>query len=327
MTSAQSTIYSVLDEPYCLWEIDLTKRNLEFLSGIDAEYFWYLAKTHVDTLNDKETANRAAASLRLGFYNGAETLFSLLGALLQAPDCVYAWVAQCTTGQLRWLLRRIQSHDAQLPLKVKLEHLSWDTIAKAVLQPSNSDPAKAARNGELFSRLWARLASEYAKDVHVKEYNSLKHGFRVSHGGFRLAVGLEHEPGVAPPSEEMHSLGGSDFGSTFYALEQIGGESKANRSRRSRRVSVNWSAESMLLDLQLISMSIRNVVSALLLWNGKQPAEVHFVRPMEESDFDRPWRTVRGVLSANMDLVIPEDSVRATTKEELLDIWKKNSAR
>jgi hypothetical protein len=244
MTSTQSTIYSVLDEPYCLWEIDLAKRNLEFLSGIDAEYFGYLPETRIDALNDKETANRAGASLRLGFYNGAETLFSLIGGLLQAPDCVYAWVAQCTTGQLRWLLRRMQSYDAQLPLKVKLENLSWDTIAKAVLQPSNSDPAKVTRNGELFSRLWARLASEY-----VKEYNSLKHGFRVSHGGFRLAVGLEHEQGVAPPSGEMYSLEGSDFGSTFYVLEHIGGDSKANRSRRSRRVSVNWSAEGMLLDL------------------------------------------------------------------------------
>lgn len=327
MTSAQSTIYSVLDEPYCLWEIDVTQRNLEFLSGIDAEYFRYLAETHIEALNDKETANRAAVSLRLGFYNGVETLFSLIGGLLQAPDCVYAWISQCTTGQLRALLARIERNDALLPLRIKLEYMSWDAIAKVVLQQSNPDPAKAARNGDLFGALWARLAAEYVKDVHIKEYNSLKHGFRVSHGGFRIAIGLQHEPGVPASSEQMHSLGGSDFGSTFYVLEQIGGGDKSNRSRRSRRVSVNWSAERMLIDLQLISMSVRNVVSTLQLWNGRNPAEVSFVRPLQNKDFDRPREMHMGVLNTSMDFVIPEESVQSTTKEELLDIWKGKSCR
>jgi hypothetical protein len=74
-------------------------------------------------------------------------------------------------------------------------------------------------------------------------------------------------------------------------------------------------------------MSIRNVVSTLQLWNGQQPAGVRFVRPMEENDFDRPLKATTGVQSTSMDFVIPEDCVRATTKEELLDIWKENSRR
>ena len=327
MTAPQSTIFAVVDEPYCLWEVDVRARNLAFLNGIDAEYFEYLARSGVAALDGAQDKKRAAANLRLGFYNGTETLFSLLGALLQAPSCAYAWMAQCATWQLRELLRRVNERDATLLVKVKLGHLSWEGIAKGVLAYSSSDPAKAERNGTLFGCLWDRLASEYLQDVHIKEYNSLKHGFRVRHGGFGMAVGIEHEYGVPPPPEEMQFLGASDFGSTFYVLDQVGGEDRSNRSRRSRQVSVNWSAEGMVLALQLISMSIRNVVSMLQILNGRKPSEVRFMRPSEDNDFDRPWEHSPSVLNAKLDFVIPEEAVKRTTKQELLDIWHKKEAR
>lgn len=319
----KSSIYAVLDELYCVWEVDLRSRNLAFLKGIDAEYFEYLATSSIDALDNDESKMRAAASLRLGFYNGIETLFLLLGALLQAPDCAYAWVAQCKTGQLRELLRRIDDGDSSLLLKVTLEPLTWMRIAKGVMAYSNSDPSKADRNGELFGRLWKSLASEYSHDTNIKEYNSLKHGFRVSHGGFNLVFGTEHEYGVSPPPEELKSIGGSEFGSTFYVLEQIGGSEKANRSRRSRQVSVNWSAERMVLALQLISMSIRNIISCLEILNGAKPSEVRFLRPSEDEDFDRPWEYTPGILNMNVDFVLPEGDALKTTKEQLMDEWLK----
>lgn len=321
MTAPQSSIYALLDELYCVWEVDIRRRNLAFLRGIDAEYFDYLAKSGIDGLDDEKSKMRAATTLRLGFYNGIETLFLLLGAILQAPDCAYAWIAQCTTGQLRKLLRRIDDGDQSLPLKVTLEPLSWNRIAKGILVYSNSDASKAGRNGELFARLWERLAWEYTQDTNVKEYNSLKHGFRVRHGGVTLMVGAEHEYGVSPPLEEMQSIGGSEFGSTFYVLEQIGGNEKSNKSRRSRQVSVNWHAERMVLALQLISMSIRNVVSSLEILNGVKPSEVRFCRPSEDDDFDRPWEHSPGLLNMNVDLVLPEGESMKTTKQQLLDAW------
>lgn len=324
MTSAQSTIYAVLDELYCLWEIDVQARNQTFLNGIDAEYFGYLAKYGAEGLYDEQDGKRVAASLRLGFFNGTETLFSLLGALLQAPRCVYAWMAQCTTGQLREFLRRVNERDRSLPMAVSLRDLSWEGMAKAVTAHSSADLAKAELNGKLFGRLWSRLAWEYLQDVNIKEYNSLKHGFRVRHGGFALSTGIEHEYGVPPPPEEMQFLGGSDFGSTFYVLEKIGGEEKSNRSRRSRQVSVNWSAQGTVLALQLISMSIRNVVSMLQILNGSKPSEVRFVRPSQDRDFDGPWEHSPSVRHAGLDVVIPEGAVTKTSQQELLEVWHKN---
>lgn len=323
MALVQSTLFAVVDQPYCLWGVDLRERNLDFLDGIDAEYFEHLATSGLNALNRAEAPQRVAAALRMGFYHGTETLFSLLGALLQAPDCAYAWIAKCKNPQLRDLLTCLNRDGSGLLLKATPTRPLWDGISKDALAYSNPDPDKAERNGQLFGRLWKRLASEYLEKVHVDEYNSLKHGFRVRPGGFRLAFGAEHEYGVFPPPEEMHSLGGSEFGSTFYVLEQIGGQGGDNRSRRSRQVSVNWSAEGTALALDLVSMSIRNVVSALQILNGKERSEVRFVRPPEDSDFVRPWKDSPRVKSINLDVHIPDDAVRATTRQELLDMWPK----
>jgi hypothetical protein len=59
--------------------------------------------------------------------------------------------------------------------------------------------------------------------------NSIKHGFRIRAGDFALAVGPEHEYGVAPPDDEMKLLGKSDYGSTFFRIESVG-NGKRNRS-------------------------------------------------------------------------------------------------
>lgn len=40
----QNTIIVINKEPYCIWDMDLTKRNLEFIDSIDGEYFDYIAK-------------------------------------------------------------------------------------------------------------------------------------------------------------------------------------------------------------------------------------------------------------------------------------------
>lgn len=163
------------------------------------------------------------------------------------------------------------------------------------------------------------MAREYIDDSHVDEYNSIKHGFRIRSGGFALAVGLEHEYGVSPPPEEMKLVGKSDFGTTFFRIESIG-EGKGNRSLRSRRISLNWDIEKTILLLQLVSMSVTNITSALKIANGAQVGTCKFLRPQEDSHFDKPWSSSPGVTSCNMDFVVAEDQIRSVKKSELLDI-------
>ncbi len=317
----QPTLFAVLREPYCLWDVDVEERNRHFLAGLDPGYFDFFVRSVSGCEQGEENAQRIAISLRLAYYHATETLFSLIGALLQAPRCVYAWLAKCQPGNLRTLVEGISAGSKGLLLQVKLPELSWDRIARGVHICSSADPAKAKRTGELFGRFWSMLGWEFLRDEHLKEYNSIKHGFRVRPGGFSLAVGLEKEYGVPAPAEEMQSLGGSEFGSTFYVLERIAGESSKNRSYRSRRSSVNWSLEGTALALQITSMSIGNVLSALRILNGTPPGAIRFTRPVEDDDFERPWREMPDTSSLTFDLVIPKETVRATSKEELLGLW------
>ncbi len=310
----QTSIFLVNREPYCLWEPDLRERNAEFLKGLDPEYFEYSLNAHTATEDEK----RASIALRTSLHHGVETLFSLIGAYVQAPDCAYAWIAKCSNADLRDLVQRVTEGDKALFQKVNISSVSWKGIAKSILHPCAPRTDRYAKIAELFGVLWARLAHELTDKTHIDEYNALKHGFRVQRGGFGIAVGIEHQYGVPPPESEMHTLGISDFGTSFFKVESLGND-KNNRSIRSRRISVNWPIERIVLLMQLTYFSINNVVSALRIVNGWPVEKCKFLYPREEEEFERPWQVTAGVTSMSIDYVVDEGNTRPVTKQELLD--------
>jgi hypothetical protein len=320
--SLPNTIFVVNEEPYCIWEVDLKKRNIEFIESIDVDYFEYLLNVHLHAEDEK----RASIALRTTLHHAIETFFSLLGAYVQAPDCVYAWVAKCSNKELRQLIKRINERDPNINTKLNLDRVTWESVAKLIFQCYMPDAGQADLTIKSFSKFWGRIAHEFLDDNNIDEYNSLKHGFRVRSGGISLAVGKQQERGVPAPIGEMTSLGGSKFGTTFIRLETIG-ESTNNRSLRSRKVSLNWSIERVVLQLQLVCMSINNVVSALKIANDVIASECKFVQPTENNDFDKPWSFSTGVISCNIDFVIDETQVASVSKRELTEILKANEER
>lgn len=308
----QNLIFTVNDEPYCIWEVSFSERNKEFLDGIDTQYFDYILNLHLGS----EDKKRASIGLRTALYHSLETLFSLLGAYIQAPLCPYAWLAKCSNKELRQLVANVGRRHNRLYNMLNIESVSWESVSKAVFQSYIPGTEKNVQTTKLFASLWHRLAQEFCDSNNIDEYNCIKHGFRVRSGGFALAVGLEHEYGVAPPENEMKIIGSSEHGSTFFKIETIG-SAKKNRSIRSKRTSVNWKFEKIALLVQLVAMSITNVVSALKIANGAKAGTCNFLRPKEDSDFDRPWTYLPGVTSCNMDFAINESEIISTTKEEL----------
>jgi hypothetical protein len=162
----QQAIFAVGDEPYLLWEEDVSERARDFLAGIDPEFFSYVLKTHASS-GDEE---RAAAGIRLALHHATETMFSLLGALVQAPDCPYAWLARCSNTELREVVRRITEGDRALLCKFKLSGMGWEPIASLVFEnfQPGTERQKLAIKG--FSTLWTGLAGELLTDAVVEEY-------------------------------------------------------------------------------------------------------------------------------------------------------------
>ena len=143
----------------------------------------------------------------------------------------------------------------------------------------------------------------------------MKHGMRVSPSGAVLSIGPEDTLGVPARPEAMRSMGGSEFGSTFFQREQLDAASKLHFS--TRRTTINWSAPTLALRLELIAMSISNIVAALLIESGIPPEEKAFHRPTPPDLFDRAWDPVVGVTHIAIDNIIVVPSKQLLTKEQL----------
>lgn len=309
----QSLIFAVNDSPYCLWEVDGAARNRAFLDGLDPEYFSYLLDTYIETEDEK----RALVALKIALHHSIETLFSLLGAFIQAPDCAYAWIAKCSNSDLRVFVERVTRGDASLISKLRLTDITWESVASAVFNTYQPGTERQAHTVEKFASLWRFLSHELLDQATIDEYNALKHGFRIRSGGFALAVGTEHTYGVPPPDSEMQMIGKSEHGATFLKIENMASHSLGPHIR-SRQTSVNWSIERVILQFQLVAMSINNVVSGLKVLNGYPAGTCKFLRPQEDADFDKPYNYSVGVTSANFDYVLDEDKLSPVTKAELL---------
>jgi hypothetical protein len=315
----QSTIFAVNDEPYCLWELDVKQRNLEFLDGLDPDYFSYVLETHLNSESEK----RAIVALRQSLHHATETMFSLLAAFVQAPDCAYAWIGKCSNTQLREVVERITGGDSTLPSKLAIPTVDWKAVATVIFATYFPESERQRLTVEAFSMLWARLSGELTDEAQIDEYNSMKHGFRLRSGGFALAAGIEPAFGVAAPESAMQTLANSTFGATFFKIEKISSK-KGSPHIRSRRTSINWSLERTALLLQLVYRSIHNVISALRVVNGVLPTQCKFLRPSQDSDFEQPWLYSTGVTSMSLDFIIDESRIPVVTKLELLNRLRKN---
>ena len=326
MINQQTALFAVVDEPYLLWEEDIRVKALEFLDSIDPGYFEFLARQGVQYLDDGNQGKHSAAACRIGFFQGAETLLLLIGALLQAPHSPQAFVALCKTDQLRELRNRITLEQPLELLAPRLPKLSWEAVARLVHAKASSDPEKVATLAAGFASFWRRLAEECAESTQIEEYNSLKHGFRVGHGGIQIDIGPElTSAGEIPPDARWQSLGGSKTGSSFYRLEVAGGDSKSNRSRMCSQVFVNWSHQTMIVALQMVACSINNVLCALRLINGAPTGSQSFKYPTESEAFAAAWTTSPALRNASIDAQL--NAARSTSKDELLGQWRDRLSR
>jgi hypothetical protein len=315
----QNSAFLVNQTPYCVWEWDLHDRNMGFLNSIDHSYFEYVAQCHLGNLAT-ESKHQAAVALRSAYHQGLETLFMLIGAAIQAPDCVVGWFQKCQPRKLREMVEMIERRRGHLPNKLGLPSLSWSTLSQRMLLFHYRDLERLRKTQELFAGLWQMFAHDFTDELSVKEYNSIKHGLRVRAGGCALGIAHEREYGVSPPENEIKLIGASEFGTSFFVAEPISGAPRAKQDPhfRVRRCRINWDAEGMAHALNLIALSIKNVVSFLRISNGADPKTVEFTRPSDDDYFHKPWQRSLGVVSNSIDSVVPEEEIYRASAEEIL---------
>lgn len=274
------SIFFVDKDIYCWWDSKVQRVNLDFLATIDVRFWYYTAELHSARLNSEDEL-RAALALRQTYYHALETFFTLVAALVQAPFAVPAFIPKCSTPQLREIIQRIQCKQ-QVDSLWHFESFDWEAISTIVHSGTWSTDQQLELN-QSFASAWRDLAAAFLRSDSHEEYNSIKHGFRASSGGFVLAAGPEEIVGVACPPENMSIVERSRTGAKYCVPAPMTDYTAGGKNPHFvlRTQGVNWSPLDTLAVIRVLSDSIQNVVSRLQILNGAT-GQIPFRHPNRE---------------------------------------------
>jgi hypothetical protein len=312
--------------PLCVWDTEIEAINLRFIRGIDPNYFQYVAESSFAAL-EGENAKYAALTLRTTYSHALETFFALLGAALQAPDCVVGWMLEYKNQELNSLVTKIVNGE-EFPMRFQIGS-SWRGIAKLILHGlKHLENFEDVTNG--FGDTWAEFAQDFLDSKNYDEYNSLKHGFRIQQGGFSMWIG---KPGERPfpenatsneitaAREHMAKLEGSEHGSLYFNAERFIPGDKFNYHLEQH--ALNWNNLYHTHALRVLVASIGNVKSFILAVN-KQPLEtLNFAVTSDFGFLSEAHRSSSiGVKNFSLSSAIHAAGIeRALTKEDILNTY------
>lgn len=199
--------------------------------------------------------------------------------------------------------------------RLKGKPITWHLLSEYVHSFLGLDEQKTKSIQTGFGRLWTRYSQDLLNKDNLAEYNSIKHGQRVLAGGFTISIGEEETRGVPVPPENMKNIGGSRFGSTFFIKENIG---KHNYSIKNQ--SKNWNPKNLISGLNLLSMSINNIVGFLKIFNGIKPEECVFTYPKEDV-FNDPWSVQIPVSDFKIGVNFDFNSDDLISKDDILNSY------
>lgn len=316
----QTILYKIDDKPYCCWELDVKKRNVEFLNNIDYEYFLFQSEIYLDELNG-ENKYKAALAIRNIYHHTIETFFSLVCATLQAPSCVYAWLYHAKVGEIRSVIRKINNHDNNLYNVLELEEMNWKSIAYKIYFANKVNAINYELNCKIadqFAELWKNLATRFLDDYSIKEYNAIKHGFRTSSGGYQLNIGPKGTLDKPERHGEWISLGASEFGSSFYVIEQFKFTNmKSNPNYQSKKYFLNWDPKLLIDVIKLLAISINNITTYLKIINRSVPENTPYLSPETDEFYNNFWKSYYNSSKMSFDIIIKPEQIEPFTVEEI----------
>ena len=312
--------FPIDETPCCIWEIDThVKLNQEiFLNSIDVEYFDYIAETHKQNLHssNKDVKQRASIVLRQAYHQGLETLFMFVGALIQAPHVSYAWVLKARGEQVRSVITKLNNSKPCLYNRIRTvkqgESISWNDVTNTIFEPF--EVINKEEISKQFAKLWQKLSYDFLSDEIRNEYNSIKHGFRLKSGGYKLYLAPANEPPSIPFSEKgMELVDASDTGSAFLVPLKI-----KKQHFYTLRQTLNWDADSIANSLKLIYFSIHNIVSYLKAFN-KIKGQHEIIHPKDSNWFNKSVKVSSRYTSMDSKIKTNIENEELFTESQLKD--------
>ncbi len=305
-----SVPFCVLEKPHMVWGHDIRRDNLHFLENVDAELYYRAAHNiigdgradpdenepsrHEDDEQDRKDVSTLS---RLLWHHGMETLVMMLGAMMQAPSAAHAYFLKCKTEDAAAIADCLLREERPRYHRLNDVPFSLTNLFMGIHLCTGWEDRESFV--EKSSRAFKDMLRNYATDEQRWEYNSIKHGLRASHGRFGIAVGIQEAPGVPARPEAMEMVGFSRDASFFDVARPLKNATKSiSKVHFSiEKVSVSWSLEIVLGELQLLSVLLRNTIAAMRIAAGEKPSTVAFSRLVEADAF---WDTYFSLYAGNI---------------------------
>ena len=308
--------FAVHRTPHCMWDREMDERESEFVSYFDPDYLAFVADVFSQLLKD-EIELHAAMALRTYYSHALETLFALLCAFIQAPDCISGWFLTYRPTELRDLVQDIQEKREVLT-KLDLDPVTWLSLSKLINSIATDDGEMLAEAQQRFASLWARLASDFLDEARVGEFNSIKHGLRVKSGGFDIGF-CPRDPAGGPDLKRVYKpMSGSKYGSSFFQRERL----PSKHHFRVLKRAVNWDPASLAQDIRLAALSMHNILACLRVIKGADPASEQIRIPGPEYFDCHIPKSGSIVTCVTADVPVPHKELPKFTSEQILAVYE-----
>lgn len=311
-TTLENVRFAVLDRPVCVLDPQLNAKNVRFLRGLDPKFFLYQAATDAAALNsaskDSSEYNYASVAMRLHYGMAMETFFATVCAVMQAPDCVFGWLCAYQPKELREMVRRITQGE---PVKTlpPFRKPTWESIAAHLLKPveEKRSPEEHVAMSKRFAKVWRHMAQEFSNSTNDREYNSIKHGFRITPVS-SLSIEFQKE------------------GKTFFKSEAPTGHTVPILERNDKN-SFDYSFKQALFSLepaaccaglQLLAFSIHNAI-AFARCISDDPETPHVLIPDGDAIFDAFDERIASITAITFGGTSTPN--RSLSKEEILSVY------
>lgn len=309
--------FLVDERPFCVWGYDMPQNNEGFIKEFSPKYFSVVATQNIKLLTT-DLKHQAAVNLRLAYSHGVEALFLMIFAELQAAYCVPAWILKCSTSELKSLVKKVGDPTQTISNMFALSSVTWRDISGIVHNEMlMKDKDKAEETISVYADLWKDFAAYFTDELEQSEYNSIKHGLRIAPGGFHLSLQKETSPGVTDAAAPLHTISGSEFGSSFYTAEKL--DAKTPNFYLSSH-SKNWDARKFAVGLELIAASLENVRASLLFQNNM--AKSNEYRCPDKGQLDEFAAGSVGIMAISTKPNIDPRRIQDITKEDVVTAYK-----
>lgn len=303
--------FAILERPICIWDPTIDSRNLRFLKAFDADFF--CLRERAWSGQKDEHPLKSAIALRIDFGMALETLFAVLGAVVQAPHCVFGWLSLYRNEELLEIVDRLRKGNS-FPGLSPFRHPTFEGIAKAILLPvAATDSLMYERLVDELSKTWRHFAHVFCDPIKSAEYNSLKHGFRVQATPFQMTVRRTDTGDVA-----LHA--NVEAGIAFMGL-------KKNPDRRFDFSISNHTLalepEAYAASLELVAVSVHNAIMYARFRCQEEPDNLKLRLPTDWETFTRARSHKEPVQSFNFGGTTTPDTY--FTAEEILSIYAESN--